>query len=130
MGSLVATCRLQVSWCGCCLAALRCVDERLMRSAENIPTIVGALPVVLYTRIDERHRPTIDCRHILRSSGISGPAWGVAICKSNDIVGYSVFRCEDDWYPIDDSWHATLEGAVRQAELEYHGLADSWAEPP
>lgn len=101
-----------------------------MRSAENIPTIVGALPVVLYTRIDERHRPTVGCRHVLRSNDISGPAWGVAICKSNDTVGYSVFRCEDDWYPIGGSWHATLEEAIRQAELEYHGLASTWAEPP
>ena len=101
-----------------------------MPRAKNIPTIVGALPVVLYSQIDDRHRPTGDCRHIVHSVGIVGPAWGVAVSKSNDPLGYFLFACVDDWYPITDSWHASLEEAVRQAEFEYDGLANTWAEPP
>jgi hypothetical protein len=101
-----------------------------MPREENIPTIIGASPVVLFSQIDERHRATGGCRHIVHGGGVLGPAWGVAICRSTDGEGYFLFSCEDDWIPVSDTWHPTLEEAKRQAEFEYNGLAATWESPP
>ena len=101
-----------------------------MSSNENIPTILGAMQVVLYSRIDERHRPTDACRHIIHGGGVLGPAWGVAICSCSDKSGYYLFSCEDDWYPVSDTWHQTIEDAKRQAEFEYEGISSTWDSPP
>lgn len=101
-----------------------------MPREENIPTIIGASRVVLYSQIDDRHRPTGACRHILHGERELGPAWGVAICESTDPDGYCLFSCEDDWIPVADTWHPTLEEAKRQAEFEYDGLESTWEVPP
>jgi hypothetical protein len=101
-----------------------------MPREENIPTIIGASPVVLFSQIDERHQPTGACRHIVHGEGEVGPAWGVAICQSSDPAGFFLFSCEDDWVPVSDTWHPTLEEAKRQAEFEYDGLESTWQSPP
>jgi hypothetical protein len=97
---------------------------------ENAPSIIGGLGVVLYSRIDERHRPTGGCRHVVHGGGELGPAWGVAICTDPDTGGFFVFSCEHNWIPAADSWHASLEEARRQAEFEYEGLGATWEVAP
>jgi hypothetical protein len=101
-----------------------------MPRLENIPTIIGASRVVLYSQIDERHRPTGACHHIVHGDGIIGPAWGVAICESRNGEGFVLFSCEDDWIPVTETWHASLDDARRQAEFEYEGLESTWETPP
>ena len=101
-----------------------------MPREENVPIIVGELAVVLYSQIDERHRPSPGCRHIVYKNGEMGPAWGVAICEVVDGQNYVLFRCEDDWYPASDTTHASLEEAKNRAEREYEGLAATWEVPP
>jgi hypothetical protein len=101
-----------------------------MPREENIPTILAALPVVAFSQIDERHRPTGQCVHIVHGSGELEPAWGVAICESAETSGSVLFRCEDDWAVVAGTWHATFEEAKRQAEFEYDGLQDTWELAP
>lgn len=86
----------------------------------NIPTIIGGGRVLCYTRIDERHVPRGD---------MEGVPYGLAIC---DVEGSGIFlfTCEDDWMPVFDSWHATVDEAKRQAAFEFGGVESTWENPP
>lgn len=99
-----------------------------MASDESIPTVIDGMPVVLFSRIDDRHEPTENCTHIVAGS-IQGPAWGVAICDAGK-DGYYLFRCESDWMPVTDTWHESIERARDQAEFEYFNLQETWQSPP
>ena len=101
-----------------------------MKGGPNIPTIVGSLPVVCFTRLDERHRARRAHESAVDSTGRKSVPYGFAICRSTDGTGYFLFTCSDDWYPISDTWHTTLDEALRHAEFEYEGTASSWEEPP
>lgn len=37
-----------------------------------------------------------------------------------------LFYCDADWTTVTDTWHATLAGALDQAELEYTGVSATW----
>ena len=101
-----------------------------MKGGLNIPTIVGSLPVVRFTRLDARHRPTGAGSHDAHLVGPSVTAYGLVICRATDPAGYFLFTCQDDWYPMYDTWHATIDEALRQAEFEYEGSISTWEEPP
>jgi hypothetical protein len=46
----------------------------------------------------------------------------IAICHdADDSGGYFLFGCDDDWNTETDSWHETLEHALRQVEFEFPG---------
>lgn len=68
--------------------------------------------------------------HIRADIGVLGPAWGVAVCEAPSGEGYFLYRCEDDWMPVTDTWHASLDDAKHQAEFEYVGVERTWQEPP
>jgi hypothetical protein len=101
-----------------------------MQSGESIPTTIAAMPVLLFSRIDERHQATNNCVHIRSDLGVLTPAWGVAICKPPTGGGYYLYRCEEDWMPVTDTWHASLADAKHQAASEYEGVESTWEEPP
>jgi hypothetical protein len=90
------------------------------------PSSVGGGKVVRWSAIDARHRATGACRHIL-PSGIAPPAAGLAICENVDGMSFYLFGCNSDWVPITDTWHETLEKALRQAESEYEGVSLTWS---
>ena len=62
------------------------------------------------------------------SGELVGPAAGLAIRRS-DSDGYYLFGCDANWEIVTDTWHATLEEAVRQAEFEYPGISRYWQKP-
>ena len=88
---------------------------------ECIPTIIGGGKVLLYSRIDDRHRA---------SQQVEAEPYGIAICQEKDGRGVLLFTCEDDWMPVFDSWHATTDEAKAQAASQWDGIADTWEEPP
>lgn len=88
------------------------------------PPEIGGLPVVCFSSIDGRHRPTGRCSHI-GPAGEIGPAGGLAVCGLPG-KGFYLFRCDRDWLPVADTWHATAEEAMRQAEFEYEGVSSTW----
>ena len=57
------------------------------------PKTVGGCVVVAYTAIDERHRPTGGCRHVV-AGVLQGPAAGLAICECERGRGYYLFGCD------------------------------------
>ncbi len=89
------------------------------------PKFVGKARVVRWSAIDSRHRPTRSCRHIV-AGRLQGPAARLAICQCEDEDSYYLFACDSEWNPLTDTWHATLEEALDQAEFEYEGVSNTW----
>jgi hypothetical protein len=55
-----------------------------------------------------------------------GPISGVAICQYSGEESYYLFYCDQDWEPVTDTLHATIEDAMRQGEFEYEGINSAW----
>jgi hypothetical protein len=89
------------------------------------PKVVGGAQLVQWSFVDERHRPTGNCRQVI-SGAEQGPAAGLAICRFEDKEAFYLFGCDADWNPVSDTWHETLEKALDQAEFEYEGISDTW----
>ncbi len=88
------------------------------------PLEIGGLPVLCFSPIDERHQPTGQCRHV-GPQGLLGPASGLAICGRPGESVY-LYSCDKEWVPFADTWHATVEEVVVQAEVEYAGVSQTW----
>jgi hypothetical protein len=89
-----------------------------------VPRLLGGLPVVAYTPIDQRHRATGNCRHFAHGELVH-PAAGLAICRDSD-GGFLLFGCDAGWNTVTDTWHESLEDARYQAEFEYEGIDGTW----
>ena len=89
------------------------------------PTPFGEDKVVMWSVIDDRHRHTHSCRHVLAGE-LQEAAAGLAICKSDEEGAYYLFGCDAEWNTITDTWHETLADAIRQAESEYAGIQATW----
>jgi hypothetical protein len=50
----------------------------------------------------------------------------LAICRYDDDADFYLFRCDDLWQVLADTWHETLEEAMRQAEFEYDDTVGVW----
>lgn len=97
---------------------------------EVVPTIVGSLRVIVYSVIDERHEPTGWCVHKVGGAPL-GPVHALAICRAAPPdEGFYLFYCDDDYNPLTDTWHHSLDDALDQAELEYRGVQATWRECP
>ena len=91
----------------------------------DAPESIGGARVILFTPIDQRHRHTSNCRQVV--AGVpQGPAAGLAICKYEGEEGYYLFGCDATWSSVTDTWHQTVEEAMRQAEFEYEGITGNW----
>jgi hypothetical protein len=92
------------------------------------PQQVAAASVLLFTPIDERHRHTGNTRHELNGV-LQGPVAGLAICPEGNGSGYYLFGCNAAWEVVTDTWHASVEEAMNQAEFEYGGVSATWQRP-
>lgn len=57
---------------------------------------------------------------------ILGPFFGLAICRYQTEPGFYLFHCNNEWEPLADTWHETIEEAQEQAEFEYSGVSRVW----
>ena len=89
------------------------------------PKQLGGARLVRWSPIDNRHRPTGNCRHIVLGV-LEGVAGGVAIGQYAGETAYYLFGCDAEWNTLTDTWHETLEDALRQAESEYEGVSQTW----
>jgi hypothetical protein len=89
------------------------------------PHQLGGAKVIYFTAIDERHRPTGNCKQIV-AGVLQGPVAGLAICQYAGEDCYYLFGCDGAWKGITDTWHQTLEEAMAQAEFEYAGVSATW----
>jgi hypothetical protein len=92
-----------------------------------VPLFLDGYPVIAYTRIDGRQRPTGATRHY-EGGRLLGPAAGLAICRHAEGSFY-LFGCDADWNTVTDTWHDSLDDALHQAEYEYAGVGGTWEWP-
>ena len=95
---------------------------------KTVPKILDGAKVVIYTPIDERHRPTGNCNQIV-AGVLQGPASGLAICQYEGEDSFYLFGCDEDWNSVTDTWHESVEDAKAQAEFEYEGVNTTWSTP-
>ena len=95
---------------------------------KTIPRILDGAKVVLYTPIDERHRPTGNCKQIVAGL-LARPAAGLAICQYDSEESFYLFGCDEEWNSVTDTWHETVDDAKAQAEFEYEGVSATWRTP-
>jgi hypothetical protein len=89
------------------------------------PTLVGGARVVRWAVIDDRQRSTGGCRQVV-AGRLQGPAAGLAICQYDGEDAFYLFGCDGKWNTVTDTWHETLEDAMKQAEFEYEGISATW----
>jgi hypothetical protein len=90
-----------------------------------VPNEIDGATVILYSPIDERHRPTGNCKQIL-AGVLVGPAAGLAICRYDGNEGFYLFGCDANWNSVTDTLHVSVEEAKAQAEFEYEGVGNTW----
>jgi hypothetical protein len=90
----------------------------------SVPRQVSGMPVLWFTAIDSRHRPTGACRHISQTE-LLGPAVNLLICGHKESSVY-LYYCDQNWTPFTDTWHQSVEDAKHQAEFEYAGSSTTW----
>ena len=92
---------------------------------KQAPSVIGNARVLFFSRIDDRHRHTGNTTQIV-AGAVQGPANGMAICQYEGEDSFYLFGCNENWEPITDTWHATIEAAKEQAEFEYEGISETW----
>lgn len=65
--------------------------------------------------------PTGRTRHVIGDSD-APPFAALAIAKFDSAPGYYLYYCDDDWNPLTDTYHASVEQAIAQAEFEFGSL--------
>jgi hypothetical protein len=91
------------------------------------PRQIDGAKVLCFTPIDERHRPTDNCKQIVKGA-VQRPASGLAICQYEGDDCYYLFGCGIAWDSVTDTCHQTMEEAKSQAEFEYVGVSATWQE--
>ncbi len=89
------------------------------------PTTLDGATVVCWSPIDERHAFTGRTSHSVDGQPI-GPMCALAVCRYPGEDCVYLFGCDANWTVVADTWHETIDEAVRQAELEYEGVAATW----
>jgi hypothetical protein len=85
----------------------------------------GNARLLRWSAIDDRHRPTGGCRQIVADE-VQGPAAGLAVFGDDETGGFFLVGCDRQWNTVTDTWHRTLDEALRQAEFEYEGVSATW----
>jgi len=89
------------------------------------PKLIGEARLVRWSVIDDRHRPTRNCRQIVAGE-LQGPASGLAIYWNEAEKAYYLYGCDKEWNTVSDTWHKTLKEALEQAEFEYERDSATW----
>jgi len=90
------------------------------------PNVLAGARVVRWSAIDGRHRPTGACDQVVAGER-QGPAAGLAIVQPDGEEAFYLLGCDAEWNSVTDTWHATLDEALAQAEAEYEGVSQTWA---
>lgn len=89
------------------------------------PCEVEGAKVLRYALVDESIRATGSCKHWIGGKMVES-ARALVICQYGGEPGYYLFSCDSSWQVVTDTWHETMEGALRQAEFEYEGITVNW----
>jgi hypothetical protein len=87
------------------------------------PQFLDGAHVLRYAIVCGGVAPTGNTVHQLHPNGAMGPAAALAICRYHDDDGCYLFYCDALWNVLTDTWHESMEAAIRQADFEYVGLS-------
>jgi hypothetical protein len=98
------------------------------------PEEIGGATVLRLAVVDENVRPTGATKHLLGAivggelvpGRPLGPFAALAIVRYSDCEGYYLLYLDEVWDEVTDTWHETVEDAMRQAEWEYQGITEKW----
>lgn len=98
-----------------------------MRTSASMmaPEIVGGAKTLFSTQIDDRHRPTGNCRHSVNGA-LQGPAKSLVIAQYLGDKLFYLFGCDEQWNVITDTVGDSLAQVFDQAEFEYEGVSKTW----
>jgi hypothetical protein len=115
----------RVAWLAEMLASFEDVDALPRQHHDPAPSRIDGACVLQVNILHRRHRHSGNCIH--RSNGlVQGPAVCLAICQYDEDDGYYLFSCDEKWNVLSDTYHSSLDEAIRQAEFEYTGTSDTW----
>src|SRR5262245_54841164 len=86
------------------------------------PQYLDDARVLRYAIVGDGVTPTGKTVHRLHPSGVMGSAAALAIYQYDGDGCCYLFYCDTEWNVLTDTWHESLEAAVKQAEFEYMGL--------
>ena len=109
------------------VASVEEIDGLTRPNPSPPPLRIGDASVVRINALDLRHRHTGNCVH-RRSDLAQAPAICLAICQYDNDVGYYLFSCDENWSVLSDTYHSSVDEAMRQAEFEYSGTSNTWEE--
>lgn len=91
-----------------------------------IPDTIDDARVICASPIDVHHLHTGACVHRVRGV-VVGPMAGLAICQygEEDAPGFYLFGCDQEWNCITDTYHGSMDEALRQAGFEYAGIRET-----
>ena len=117
----------RVPWLAKMVASVEEIDGLTRPNPSPPPLRIGDASVVRINALDLRHRHTGNCVH-RRSDLAQAPAICLAICQYDNDVGYYLFSCDENWSVLSDTYHSSVDEAMRQAEFEYSGTSNTWEE--
>ena len=88
-------------------------------------TDIDGARLICYSPIDHRHKRNGPLRRAT-DRRLMGQVTGLAICHDADDDTYCLMRCDEDWDPIRETVHDTMDEARHQAEYEYAGVKNTW----
>jgi len=94
-------------------------------NTEIIPEEIGDAKVLYYIKIEGHYQSTGNTKQIVNGV-LMGPAYGLAICKYEDDDAYYLFGCDKSWQSVTDTWHESIEDAMKQGKFEYDVTKNNW----
>jgi hypothetical protein len=92
------------------------------------PLRIDDSTVLAWATVGAEATPTGATVHNVNGTPL-GPVPALAICQYDENEGFYLFYCNEDWQPLTDTWHETLDAAKAQAEFEYVGISSRWHPP-
>ena len=98
------------------------------------PTEIGGAKVLRFAVIDPDVRPTGATRHsygqVIDGKLVQGPPMApfaaLAIVQYPGDEAFYLLYLDKDWEEVTDTWHQSVDDAMRQAEFEYEGASVKW----
>jgi hypothetical protein len=95
----------------------------------TVPEIIDGARTLYWTQIDDRHRPTGNCRHFVRGV-LLGPVKSLVIAQYPGDTQFYLFYCDEHWNVLTDALGDSLTEVHRRAEFEYEGVSNTWQSTP
>jgi hypothetical protein len=92
---------------------------------DKIPNEIDGANMICYLILESSHIKTHKTSHWVGGQLIK-EVYSLAICNYTNDNGFYLYRCNQNWETLADTYHDTIEGAKNQAEFEFTNTIDCW----